>query len=558
MNTRNMSDRHGISPALRWLVVFTVIAVVASAGRPLPVLGDGDCSEPNDSRQSACMIEPGVRSGQIDHDGDVDLYRFESLDFGAVARVAVDGAVTARVLGWGDRVLADTAASGDTFLDLTLPAPGAYYVTVAAAEGRSDARAYSMQLEVAYPGAPPAVQYRNLFQTPSDADWIEVTTGPWRYEVADGALRITPTSEMTTGGSARVPWPSPSADLTLTVDGVVDEGWTDDGNTGLLIAVRNTPRTSIQTGPADDYTVDVEAHGRTLLSLRQYSVSQWLLQPAVPPLRPLAPGETVRVTVRVQGDEIETFLNGVSVARARDATLGDGRFALGAYTNGPPARMSFDDLLVTAPTVGHVSGPLGPGIDRSPGAVLYSDDFEDPDGGRLRSRVFLNGQWETAFADGEFAIRMLDPSFPRLPTVPLPVVSSSASIQADVRVVGDVDGRYITMQCRDQATERSSEYRLAVDPFTGRFTVGWWDAGTEIPRVRWTGSDAIRTGNATNTLELGCTSTTIFARINGAEVARVSESAYPNGRFTIGGGVLTDRKPLPAEVRFDNIVVRQI
>jgi hypothetical protein len=287
-------------------------------------------------------------------------------------------------------------------------------------------------------------------------------------------------------------------------------------------------------------------------------VSQWLLQPTVPPLQPLLPGETVRVTVRVQGDEIEAFLNGVSVARARDATFGGGRFALGAYTNGPRARMSFDDLLVTAPTAGHVSGPLGPGIDRSPGAILYADDFDDPARSRLRSRGNPPGQVELGFADGEYALRIVDPAWSRLPVVPLPVVSASAAIRADVRVVGDADGRYVTLQCRDQATERSSEYRLAVDLFGGRFTIGWWDAGTEIPRVRWTASDAIRTGNATNTLELGCSGTTIYARINDTEVARVSESAYPNGRFAIGGGVLADRKPLPSEVRFDNVVVRQI
>jgi hypothetical protein len=465
--------------------------------------------------------------------------------------------VTGRLLDWGDRTLEELSASADDAPEeVTLPAPGAYYLAVRGRDGSAEAVAYRLYLDLAYSGATPTLLYRNTFHAPSDADWIEVPSGAtWHYGIVDGGLRVAPISPGTLGTSFRG-WPASYGDLTMTVDGLIEEGWVDDGDTGLLIGVRDRPRTPDEAGPSDSYDVDVEAGGRTILSLRQYDVRQWLASP-IPPPRPIGPGETVRVTVRAQGDEIEVFLDGTSVARARDATFGAGRITLGAYTNGPTIRVRFDDLLVTTPTTGQISGPLGPGIDRSPGAVLFADDFDDPAHSRLKaSRV--PGPVDRSFVEGEFAIRIVDPTWPNLPVIAPPVISSSAVMQVDARVVGDTPGRYIAFSCRDQNLQNTSQYRFSIDPTSGQFSIDWWDASTPISRVRWTSSDAIRRGNATNTYELGCGGTTIFARINGTEVARVSESALPNGRFTMGGGVFTNRKPATSDIRFDNIVVRQI
>lgn len=554
---RNEGQGHRglVGRASRWLIALALATVMLGPGHPAPVGAQDACPEPNDDRRTACLAEPGIVGGQIDRAGDVDVYRFESLDFGAVAHLGLDvpdGALTARLLDWNDRVLGESASS---LADVTLPAPGAYYVSVQAPEGRSESVAYHLSLDLTYPGAAPSRLYRNTFSAPADGDWIELKTGAtWRYEVADGGLHLAPMAATTTGTSFRS-WPTRYTDVTLTVDGQIEEGWTDDGDTGLLVGARDTQRTADDAGASDGFEADVEASGRTSLSLRQYGARQWLAPPALT-TRPIGPGEAVRITVRVQGDEVEVLLNGTSMLRARDATFAAGRVILGAYTNGPRVRARFDDLLVTTPTTGQVSVPLSPGLDRSPGAVLFADDFEDPAHSRLEASQ-VTGPTAWAFVDGEFAVQIVDPTWPNQPLTRLPVASSSAVMQVDARIVGDVNGRYIALACRDQGTTPASMYKLYVDPSTGRFSIAWWDAGTAITRARWTASDAIRRGNAVNTIELGCVNTTIFARINGTEVARVSESAYPNGAFTIGGGVFTEDKPATSDVRFDNIVVRQ-
>lgn len=554
--------------ASRWLVTLVLVALIPlvglppSAVRPAVAVAQSACPEPNDTRQSACFVELGAVEGVLERTDDADVYRVDSLDFGVGAqlRLAFDGpteaSATLRLLGWGDRVLGEaSAADGVAELRATLPAPGAYYVAVQAAGPLTAPATYRLNLDLNGQAAVPSVLYRNGFRAAGAVDWIEPITSPHQFRVADGGLLISPGAPDARGVSFRV-FPGQYGDFTITVDGVIEEGWDANGDTGLLIGVRNQPRTAAENGPSDDYWIDVESAGRLLASVRQYESRQWLMEPA-PPSHPLGPGEAVRITVRMQGQEIEVFLNGASVMHTTDPMFSAGRIALGAYTNGSSMRARFDDLLITTPTVAQVSGPLSPGIDRTPGAVLYADTFADPASSRIRPTT-APGPTERAFVDNELAIRIVDPAYPRMPFLLLPLASDSAVLEADVRIVGDTEGRFAALICRDQLTERSAHYRLGFSPSNGRFTITWWDSGVEIPRVPWTESAAIRRGNEVNRVELGCTGATIFARFNGVEVARVSESAFPNGRIGIAGGVFTVNKPATSDVRFSNVIVRQL
>jgi len=67
--------------------------------------------------------------------------------------------------------------------------------------------------------------------------------------------------------------------------------------------------------------------------------------------------------------------------------------------------------------------------------VVYEDDFEDPDGGRLREDA--SEQYRFAYEGGEYVIGTLDPEYGRAPRSRLPESERrDVVMRAEARLVG--------------------------------------------------------------------------------------------------------------------------
>lgn len=154
--------------------------------------------------------------------------------------------------------------------------------------------------------------------------------------------------------------------------------------------------------------------------------------------------------------------------------------------------------------------------------------------------------------DGEYVIRVEDPSYPYLADAQLPGVYSDTSLTFDVRLVGDASNRFIAAGCRqDQAL--AGEYSVYLFPSSRALRI-WRGAGSGSVVLFEGPSAAIRRDNATNHVELGCAGDTISVSINGSVVAAVQDGTYRSGTLWIG--VRASDNDV-AEARYDNLVLRQ-
>lgn len=181
-----------------------------------------------------------------------------------------------------------------------------------------------------------------------------------------------------------------------------------------------------------------------------------------------------------------------------------------------------------------------------PGAILLSDNFDDPLSGRLRAR----GD-EAGYRDGEYFIRQS-----RLDSAPverLPGSYADASIAVDVRLV---EGQAAHLLCREQPGFVGG-YWFAIDLVRGNVIIRRFPgvAGAAASTLVNEFSSAIRRGTASNRLELTCAGSRITASVNGTVVAAVDDGTYREGRMWIGAGF--GGVEAITEARFDNLVVTQ-
>lgn len=193
-----------------------------------------------------------------------------------------------------------------------------------------------------------------------------------------------------------------------------------------------------------------------------------------------------------------------------------------------------------------------------PGTVLFCDDFEDPNQGRLpRPPVADPSPFDLTYEGGEYVIRKLDPSWDRIPNALLPERYADASISFAVRLVGDARGRHVAVACRD--TEEHGHYRLTLEPDSRRFRLSRVAPdGQAITLTDWETSAAIRPANETNRIELSCAGEVISATVNDVLLASATDPDSPlrEGQLWIGVGAFPGAH-LTAEARFDRLVVKQ-
>jgi hypothetical protein len=225
----------------------------------------------------------------------------------------------------------------------------------------------------------------------------------------------------------------------------------------------------------------------------------------------------------------------------------------------PPTQASVRQSGSATLTVATVSPPVptaAPSIPTvAPGTILLSDDFSEPDFGRLPRSSNMPGKSRLGYADGEYLIEQLEPDSKRRPAAWLPGSYANASIALDARLEGPTQGRYLAVGCRSQPMSES-HYRLVVVPDSSQFALTRWDRDNEILLTPWIESPLIRPGNQMNRVELRSSGSEITVSINGAQLSTVQDSAYLTGSMWIGAGS-SPESSLTVQARFDNLVVAQ-
>lgn len=250
-----------------------------------------------------------------------------------------------------------------------------------------------------------------------------------------------------------------------------------------------------------------------------------------------------RIELSCAGSTITAIINGTRVSVAQDSTHQGGAWGIGAGLFGNvlvgTLAARFDNLVITQ------------GVAPTPGTMLIADDFDDPTTNIL---VSPPGSATHRFepSGGEYVIAKVDPRAPPFVAF-VPGWFVDAAIAFDVRMVGEMRGRYAAAQCRRGLGRESDGYRLKLDLDRGAVLLFRVDGEAEVPLASST-AGTIRRGGAVNGVEFICTGSTIIVTVNGVRVAVAQDSTYREGRFWISvqtepglsGG---------AEARFDNLVV---
>ncbi len=186
------------------------------------------------------------------------------------------------------------------------------------------------------------------------------------------------------------------------------------------------------------------------------------------------------------------------------------------------------------------------------GAVLFKDDFSDPNSGWITTDL---DSIALEYADGAYRTTVKMPyvaSFSAFPNLQF----DDVSIEADAQFVKGPNSSLFGLLCRATASpDLQSGYEMVITPGgeAGISKLTGPQAGQE--QVLSQGkSKLIKTGAATNHLRLDCSGDHIAMYVNGVQLVQVQDEGYSRGRVGFAFGANSD----PGfEVRFDNFVVRQ-
>jgi hypothetical protein len=211
----------------------------------------------------------------------------------------------------------------------------------------------------------------------------------------------------------------------------------------------------------------------------------------------------------------------------------------------------------------------GDGLDDSrdgdhDGLVLR-EDFDDEDEGQLvaPSVPGMSDVVSFDYDDGEYVISWLpedqwgQASIAFLPFADEPV--ADVAVAADVRLVGETDGRSVTLGCREgKAADgvSSAAYRLLVEPDARHVVLFRIDGDESVVLAEERRVRDVNRGDDVNRIELSCVGETIGASVNGEVVLTAEDDTYAEGAVSLGLEVAVDT-PGPAEARWDNLEVRQ-
>lgn len=201
-------------------------------------------------------------------------------------------------------------------------------------------------------------------------------------------------------------------------------------------------------------------------------------------------------------------------------------------------------------TQDETTAPLPITATPSPGALLFSDNFDNPSVGDLPRVSPQPERYGLGYLEGGYAVQIYDGTWRGTPTVQLPGHFGDAVVGVDVRIVSAEPERGVALQCREQGQRA---YRALFDLRTGRTQLVRTDPRERVVLNDWVTASALRRDGSINHLELACAGDVLAVIVNGAVVVRVNDQSLSEGIASLGltGAVGT------ADVRFDNLTVVQ-
>jgi hypothetical protein len=179
--------------------------------------------------------------------------------------------------------------------------------------------------------------------------------------------------------------------------------------------------------------------------------------------------------------------------------------------------------------------------------MLWEDDFSDPGSG-----------WEVGdYADGSVGYR--DGAYYVTSTAENKIMWGLAS-QSFSDLVIEVETTQVFasannnnaygVMCRVQGEELSGYgLRISGDGYT---SIARFVDGNPEALVEWSASEAVRQGNATNSLRAVCDGDYLALFVNGELVAEATDSTFAGGDIALTATTFEDEA---TEVHFDNLVV---
>jgi hypothetical protein len=187
----------------------------------------------------------------------------------------------------------------------------------------------------------------------------------------------------------------------------------------------------------------------------------------------------------------------------------------------------------------------------APGALLYEDDFEDPESGW---DAYNDGDTLAIYSGGEYRLAVYRENYV-IWTSPEPALDlSDFAIEVEARQVeGPLDNNLGLLVRYKEDDDHFYWFQISGD---GYFSVDLWEGGDWVSLVSWEASPAIQEGlNATNRLQLQCRGNEFIFYVNDAPVTTLVDDAYGLGNIGLAAGTFDEPGVV---VHFDNLKVHAL
>jgi hypothetical protein len=305
---------------------------------PVAHAAEDPCPESNNTFQTACFLgQDDDAIGYLSTPDDSDAYRIEVLDFNATAIVQlIDRPLGYQIelADWNGRVI---ASGPNGSIQAKLGQPGAYYIFVHSANGRSSpTAAYRLHRELQYPsGKTPDILYSNELRFGAEPEEKADTGAEYSSDGGRFTIKMLAPGTPDHSQAALSVWGPELTDSTLTIDSRMES----QGVAGYHIFFRFS----------DDKAYALIVTAERLVALGRLDNGQsTILASAMPASLDLSGGVN-RTTIHTFRDQIRIWINGEEIIRVKDAATLKGRFGFGAVTVGAPPTVIFDNIIATTP-----------------------------------------------------------------------------------------------------------------------------------------------------------------------------------------------------------------
>lgn len=217
----------------------------------------------------------------------------------------------------------------------------------------------------------------------------------------------------------------------------------------------------------------------------------------------------------------------------------------------PSSRLGFM-LLAGLSAVGlacsSLGGDGGGGGEATEPAVVFQDDFSDTESGWDE---WMDESCLGEYADGAYRIKVDETEYDCWVTLGRDL--GDVTVEVKATKAGGPDVNEFGIQCRYQDGENFYFFVVSSD---GYYAIGkavddeWTDIGADQMQP----SDAIRQGDATNTILAECQGDQLTLTVNGEQVASVTDSTFSSGDVGLIAGTFDQGG---TDILFDDFVVRE-